>query len=222
MAKISEQWFDGKRFSKFTGNNYFWNKRRVAGRQRSTSMHRYVWEYYNGPIPDMRVVHHKDNNPDNNDIGNLELRERGEHQREHMAVRVANGYAGEHGLVKAREAAREWHGSIEGRAWHSAHAKQAWTNRDRITENCAHCGKPYEVLRGAKKRGFCSPACQSSARRASGVDNAPRGCAVCGTKFICNKYSKVKTCSDACWKAQIAATRRSLYLAGEKRGDVLC
>lgn len=42
-------------------------------------MHRYVWKYYNGKIPDNHEVHHIDHNKANNNINNLELYSKAEH-----------------------------------------------------------------------------------------------------------------------------------------------
>jgi|HigsolmetaAR202D_1030399.scaffolds.fasta_scaffold19645_3 Helix-turn-helix domain of resolvase./HNH endonuclease. len=44
-------------------------------------MHRDVWEFYNGPIPDGWDIHHKDGNKSNNDISNLECLPKSEHTR---------------------------------------------------------------------------------------------------------------------------------------------
>jgi hypothetical protein len=44
-------------------------------------MHRYVWEKYNGPIPDGYDVHHVDHNRANNDINNLEIYTKSEHAK---------------------------------------------------------------------------------------------------------------------------------------------
>ena len=46
-------------------------------------MHRFVWTYINGPIPEGYVIHHKDGNKLNNDISNLELLLKEVHDREH-------------------------------------------------------------------------------------------------------------------------------------------
>lgn len=42
-----------------------------------------VWESANGPIPSGCVIHHRDRNPLNDDLGNLECMTRAEHAREH-------------------------------------------------------------------------------------------------------------------------------------------
>lgn len=48
-------------------------------------LHRLIWEDYHGKkIPEGYVIHHKDYNPLNNDISNLELRTLSEHRSLHM------------------------------------------------------------------------------------------------------------------------------------------
>lgn len=46
-------------------------------------MHRYVWEFYNGAIPEKWDIHHKDENKHNNDISNLECLPKSEHTRKY-------------------------------------------------------------------------------------------------------------------------------------------
>lgn len=50
----------------------------------SQSLHRYIWEKNNGPIKKGYIIHHKDENKENNNIDNLECLTRSEHQRKHM------------------------------------------------------------------------------------------------------------------------------------------
>src|SRR3990167_7182742 len=45
--------------------------------------HRLIWEKYNGTIPEGFLIHHKDRNKLNNDIMNLELTTREQHERKH-------------------------------------------------------------------------------------------------------------------------------------------
>lgn len=48
-----------------------------------------VWESHNGPIPKGLVIHHKDRNPLNDEIDNLEAMTRSNHAREHSQDRVS-------------------------------------------------------------------------------------------------------------------------------------
>ncbi len=52
-------------------------------RLRTKFYHRHVWEEANGPIPDGYVIHHRDGNPLNNDLGNLACLTVGEHTQLH-------------------------------------------------------------------------------------------------------------------------------------------
>ena len=45
--------------------------------------HVYIWVLHFGDVPEGYVVHHKDGNPHNNDISNLEIMQRAEHSRMH-------------------------------------------------------------------------------------------------------------------------------------------
>lgn len=48
------------------------------------TIHKMVWEYYNGAVPEGYVIHHKDENKLNNTIDNLQLLLRKEHKILHM------------------------------------------------------------------------------------------------------------------------------------------
>lgn len=170
-------------------------------------MHRHVWEKHNGPIPQDFHIHHKDGDKSNNAIENLELLAQAEHLSKHNRQRCdANPGWWADGLRKARDAAKKWHSSDEGRQCHSKIGLESWVGRPLRDYSCAHCGKGYQALAGAVKngRGFCGNNCKSAARRASGVDNEHRQCCVCAAQFSCNKYSTAKTCGKACRQASVA------------------
>ena len=52
---------------------------------RAVYLHRYIWEYHFGEIPDGYFVHHKDGNPINNGLDNLRLVGAGDHTRMHLS-----------------------------------------------------------------------------------------------------------------------------------------
>ena len=52
------------------------------------SIHRFVWTYFNGEIPEGYDIHHLDLNHDNNDIANLELVTKNEHKKIHMSIKI--------------------------------------------------------------------------------------------------------------------------------------
>ncbi len=181
------QVFNGKRYS-------------LQGRylQRSRDrLHRVVWEYHHGPIPDGFAVHHIDHDRFNNQIENLELMERGEHARYHNAHGKPSEISD-----KARASAAEWHRSEEGRAWHRRHYEQNCRSVlfRREPMRCEHCAADFQGI--PKRSKFCSKSCKAAARRASGVDNEERCCRVCGSAFRVNKYWTQECCSARCGRTK--------------------
>lgn len=188
------QYFNGVKFTMDDKTGYYLNS---SIRKR---MHRYVWEYYNGEIPEGYHIHHKDKDKSNNDISNLELIPFSAHAKLH-SVETAKRKHNEM-VVNLRENALpkavEWHGSDEGKQWHKEHFERM---KDKLHPEemmtCEMCGKEYIGKVSAENR-FCSNKCKSAWRRQSGIDNEKRICAFCGAEFFVNKYFKTETCSRAC------------------------
>lgn len=202
---------DGIRFAERSPGGYF-----VAPPRRGPRyLHRYVWSKHNGPIPTGCVVHHRDHDPANNDISNLELVRASEHQRYHLLKRRAETPEFfDRALAAAREAAKDWHRSDAGREWHREHARRVAAAQVRVKMACTWCDGVFFGIPGARKRGFCSPSCQGMARKASGVDNVTASCTHCGAAFTTNRYTPRKTCSAACSRAAIGAAQRLRYSRG--------
>lgn len=193
---MQEQWFDGIRFTIGPGRKYFSNSN-VSPR----SMHRYVWQFYNGDIPQGFDIHHKDGNRYNNDISNLECVDSREHKRLHGRKLTEEEREWRRNNIgeNARPKAVEWHKSEEGIKWHREQVKMWKDNRRDVACVCQQCGSAFITKnnKGVKKK-FCSGACAQKYRRQNGLNNEERVCCVCGKKFITNKYGKIKTCSKSC------------------------
>jgi hypothetical protein len=183
------QEFNGTRFYKCGA--YFQHK--------GKALYVEVWTAAHGPVPAGFEVHHKDHNPSNNDLENLELLEGSEHARLH-ALERGLGELGRQHLEKAGELAKEWHKSQEGREWHKNHYKKmADALHAREERTCEECGTVFMGLIGKPERNrFCSNKCKTRWRYKSGVDNEERNCRVCGKPFMINKYWTTMTCSRSC------------------------
>ena len=164
-------------------------------------LHIYVWEKENGKIPKGYDIHHKDQNKSNNELGNLELVNRTEHRRSHSTTDEA--------IAKARISIKK---AIEAAAKRTRTEKDIeqskinWANGlgklvgQKLTNNCLFCGKEFQYSAIQPNSKYCSNACKSASRRASGKDNETRECVVCGIEYQTNKYLPAMTCGKDCRK----------------------
>lgn len=181
----TQQLFNGEKF--YRCGTYF--------QHNGKRLHRAVWEFHNGRVPDGYHVHHIDGNTANNDIANLELLLQHDHLSMHSSTEEAKANARRTAAI-GRKYAAAWHKSPEASAFYKAHASEWAKHRKSVSLKCEHCGRSFTSTMSDTK--FCSTACKAAARRASGIDNEQRTCAACGAGFEVNKYDKQKCCSRKC------------------------
>lgn len=159
-------------------------------------LHEEIWKTAHGPIPDGHHIHHRDGNPLNNDLDNLECVDPRTHTRLHIDEDRREWMRGQ--AERIRPLTKEWHASDEGRAWHREHGRRVWEQREPAEHKCEWCGTRFETktIRGDTR--FCSGRCSSAERRASGVDDEDRVCGFCGSNFRVNRYAKTRFCSRVC------------------------
>jgi len=164
----------------FGGYRYRRNPRGYYRRGTPTGaryLHREVWAAANGEIAPNHHIHHIDGDRANNQIGNLESVERGEHQTRHM-TEERRAWARNNMIATAVPAARAWHASPEGLAWHRAHGLRVAADlatREPYHLTCAVCGADFDAQQPWAKS--CSAKCRASANRArrrAGVAPDPR------------------------------------------------
>lgn len=209
--------YDGKRFYEDQKGYWLGSVMGKDGKPRRIRLHVYVWEKYNGPVPEGYDIHHIDHDASNNEIENLVALPESEHHKLHMAERdcLELKYIME---TCVRPKAIEWHKSEAGREWHKQQYEKTLAPHweESITLTCQYCGKPYQtspLMQGHSR--FCSNNCKSAYRRESGVDNVERICVICGKPFITNKYSRAKVCSKAC--ANTSQSRRKTGVHRQKK-----
>lgn len=164
---------------------------------RAEYLHRAVWSAAHGPIPPGHHVHHRDGNPANNALDNLECVSAAEHIARHPydAERLARQLTH---LDAIRPLTKDWHRSEAGRAWHRANGARAYTTFRSTPKRCEQCGQTFTPRKIGNGDRFCGNACKSAYRRASGVDDEQRVCVQCGGNFTVNRYRKTRACSRSC------------------------
>lgn len=153
---VPHQSFNGRSYKLYSGERYFSCSTR--------RMHVDVWEHSNGKVPAGFHVHHKDENPQNNNLSNLELKPAKIHLSEHGKQRAASVDYISKFQQAGIEAAKDWHRSEQGREWHREHAlknKREYT----FTNECLHCGRVYSFKSFANTGKYCHPNCKAKALR---------------------------------------------------------
>lgn len=202
------QFFNGKKFIRDDSTGYYLCSSRCSDGKRKR-MHVYVWEHYNGKVPEGCHIHHIDEDKSNNDISNLALLSEVEHLSLHAKENAIINYERviDNLNTKARPKASEWHGSEVGREWHKKHYEKM---KDKLYVKhefvCVQCGKGFSSTQTESK--FCSNNCKSAYRRASGVDDVVKICENCGGEYTANKYQKTRYC-ELCRYKKHSGNRKS-------------
>lgn len=191
--------FDGRRYCRDDATGYYKTNRR--GRS-PTYLHRDVWERHRGPIPDGFEIHHPHRDKHTTDPARLECLPGDVHARLSGAELTDEQRASmrRNLIERAGPASAEWHRSDAGREWHARHARHQLARRV-VEGDCQQCGKHYRRTGAIRTGAFCSNACKSAWRRASGADDVQRECAHCRRAFTVNRYRRTRCCSRECAQA---------------------
>jgi hypothetical protein len=163
VVVISEtiQEFNGVKYYR-CGSYFSSQQKHVRGSRR---LHRKVWEYFNGEIPKGMHIHHKDENRANNQIENLEVLHSKTHLSNHMTAERRE-IAKANIVAHAVPMAKFWHKSLQGREWHSQHAKRVADSIPMITKHCQLCGAEFQTKKHMDwKAKYCHQNCKMKARR---------------------------------------------------------
>jgi hypothetical protein len=186
--------YDGIRF--YRDQKGYWLSQKASRKDYPKRLHIYVWEKYNGPVPEGYHIHHIDHNTDNNEIENLRLMEKFKHLQYHS--RLQNKEVARRNLSEnARPKANEWHGSEEGIQWHKEQYQKTKDKlHKKILVKCIVCGKETEKIDKGGRNKYCSDKCKNKDKKP--VLKEERTCCVCGNKFMTSIYSKASSCTRKC------------------------
>lgn len=193
-----------------------------------TSIHRVVWSYYHGKIPQGDyVIHHIDQNKGHNDIDNLQILAKSVHSIIHNAIPRPEKICpvcgkkfipqNNHQIYCSRSCSAKCEAStttekicpVCGKIFIKKRNRQIYCSTNcRILRQknyeqrtCVICGKGFSVSINHPEKKTCSPHCagQLASLSRGGHLATPRKCAICGKEFIPrHASSKERACSPAC------------------------
>jgi len=180
----THQRFNGVTFCKNEHGHY----------HKNCNLHRTVYAYYYGEIPEGYHIHHKDFNKNNNEIQNLQALTNQDHQKLHANTKIFKEFTCcqcGNKFFAANTNARFCSKKCEGRAYkHSENTQE--------TRQCVICGKIYSTYKYNNTK-TCSKECKHIL---SGKTNAhyehKKICPICGKIFYTSKHPKTLCCSRAC------------------------
>ena len=198
--------YDGETFARDKRGYYLSSKPIYNGKR--ILLHRYVWIKHNGKIPKGYVVHHIDENKDNNDMSNFELMTNYEHSKMHgdkifkeNKEEILKRFAKSHSK-KILKKIKEKNKTPRKKEWYikqAAYIKSLGIYDKTETLICQYCGQEFKTTKlCADKTKYCSGKCADKARAESGIDDIERICVICGKPFIINKRKVRQTCSEEC------------------------
>ena len=137
--------WDGREWQR-TGGKYYILRTDYKNRT-GEMLHRAIWKKYNGEIPKGYDIHHKDHNPSNNDIDNLECISSSEHHKLHMQDPYRLEQSKKNLREKARPALRKWQKSKEGQERLKEMGKhmQEKSVQRLIETQCKECGTTFRM-----------------------------------------------------------------------------
>lgn len=198
------QTFIGIPFRQTKNEHYFHN----------LSIHQLVWLYHTGELSGNNLdIHHKDCNPSNNNISNLQTLTPSEHAKVHghfasQKERVCE-YCGKTYTSTGRNGRNRFC---------SQKCNSAWQKKYKLeTRTCEKCGKEFSVRKDLPTR-FCSSRCSNQYTHGKPMEE--RTCIICGKKFFARPSSKTQCCTLSCG-AKLASLNKGKQLVAPRK-CVIC
>ena len=158
------------------------------------SIHRALWIYANGEIPDGYHIHHIDGNAANNTLENLQLLSLCEHSKLHDSLNKSKSpqsficeHCGRTFTVVSNGKKRRYCST-------ECMRQADKINQHKWTKICAWCGKEFKTRFESQK--FCCHSCHMTERYAN--QKKEMVCPICGKVFTVKPSEKRETCSKSC------------------------
>lgn len=173
---------------RFNGCTY--NEDKVGHFAHNHFIHRDVWQYYHGDIPDEYQIHHVDENKANNAVENLQCLTKQEHRRLHNKQPLH-----EERVCKTCGKIFIVQKACQQRALYCSEKCQS-----KVKKICSLCGKEFLTTsyKPAEHCRSCTTKLMWENRRAQGLSRQKR-CPICGKSFVVKPgHEKTQCCSRSC------------------------
>lgn len=181
VIDTNHQSFNGLKFGRGSSTKHL---------TRSFFLHRVIFQYYYGEIPTGYDVHHRDFNPANNDISNLQLLTKSQHANIHLGAGSPKEYiceyCGKKFIATSQSPAR-----FCSRNCLSSYHRQT-KKIPHYQKVCPICKKEFVTTQ--KTQNYCSLKCFGKTLAKPSMEKI---CAFCGKSFSTKKES-AKYCSVKC------------------------
>ena len=164
------QIFDGKTYRLYKGQRYFRRTDKKTSKSGIKYLHRAVWEYHHGQIPNGLMIDHINRDKADNRIENLRLVTAKEN-RMNVDPEVNQ---------KARERMIAYNSQDYGKWWQDEEKKKkraerlslSWKKREAFEKKCLYCGKVFTARH--KSASYCSKECRCINYFKNGVKTCQR------------------------------------------------
>ena len=164
------QIFDGKTYRLYKGQRYFRRTDKKTSKSGIKYLHRAVWEYHYGQIPNGLMIDHINRDKADNRIENLRLVTAKEN-RMNVDPEVNQ---------KARERMIAYNSQDYGKWWQDEEKKKkraerlslSWKKREAFEKKCLYCGKVFTARH--KSASYCSKECRCINYFKNGVKTCQR------------------------------------------------
>lgn len=183
---------------KFNGIVYGKSQSKGGHYFKITLLHRAVWTYYYGDIPDGYDVHHIDLNKENNNISNLTIMRKSDHLRLHACLRQNPSVVPlMKKTFKCVVCGKEYEAfDIGQNRYCSPECANRYHHELYIeTRQCQFCGKNFNAYKYNDDR-FCSRECWFNYKSEQG--HIDKICPSCGKTFSTLKSKNLTYCSPEC------------------------
>ena len=170
VADETTQIFDGKTYRLYKGQRYFRRTDKKTSKSGIKYLHRAVWEYHYGQIPNGLMIDHINRDKADNRIENLRLVTAKEN-RMNVDPEVNQ---------KARERMIAYNSQDCGKRWQDEEKKKkraerlslSWKKREAFEKKCLYCGKVFTARH--KSASYCSKECRCINYFKNGVKTCQR------------------------------------------------